>query len=94
MKFCPDANFSENKSVHQLLDCAHFAHFDIYPGMLIFILSVVLCQMRLQMSPVKNVGSIFELSGVAFREPRLRVGFLFKFCNRYIFTFGGWLYFS
>ena len=38
---------------------------------------------------MKNIDSgfflIFELSAPS---PRLRMGFMFKFCNRYIFTFG------
>ena len=31
------------------------------------LLSVIQCQMRLQISQLKNIGSIFELSGVTFR---------------------------
>ena len=45
------------------------------------------------MSGIKNIGTVFELSRVTFGLARLRVGFLFKFCNCYIFNFGGWPYF-
>ena len=59
---CPYANFSENKSAHPLLGCAHFAHFSICLEML----SAMQCQRRLQISRVKNIGSVCEFSGVVF----------------------------
>ena len=37
-KVCPYANFSEYKSVHQLLSCAHIIRFANYPGTLLFFL--------------------------------------------------------
>ena len=53
----------------------------------VFTLSVTQCQWRLQR--IRAAYSNFE--GWRFAH---RLGFLFKFCNRLIFTFGGWLYFS
>ena len=74
----------ENKSAHQLLACAHFAYFPICPGTLtIFALSLMQRQMRLQISRVKNIGGVFELSGWCFALPRRGLGFfLFKFSKR------------
>ena len=68
--------------VHQLLGCPHFAHFAICPGTLrVFFASGLLqCKMRLQISGVKktNNGSVFELSGVAFRLVPLYGGLLVR----------------
>ena len=54
-----------NRSTHQLLGCAHFAHFVLQRfGMLA--LCVMQCQRCLQISRVK-IGSAFDLSSVVFR---------------------------
>ena len=88
----------KNKNAHQLLGCSHFALFAISPGtfcvQFFFTMSAMQCQRRLQISRVKNIGNVFELSVVAFRLAHIRVGFLCKCCNRYILRHGGWLYFS
>ena len=44
----------------------------------LFALSVLHCQRRLQISRVKNIGNVFELSGEAFRLAPLYGGFLVK----------------
>ena len=90
-KVCPYVSISGNKSAHQLLSCSHFAYFSLchlyWNAQDFSPLSVMRCQRCLQISWVKNIGSGFESSGVAFRLAR----FFFKFCNCNIFTFGGWL---
>ena len=45
----------------------------------LFELSVMRCQGRLKISRVNNIGNVSELSGVAFRLPRLLTGFLLCF---------------
>ena len=58
--------YQKNKGVHQLLRWPHDAHLDICPSF--FALSLIMqCQRRLQISQVKNIDSVFYLSGVAFR---------------------------
>ena len=59
------SKYQINKSVYELLGCSHFA---ICRGSLgLFALCLVQCQRRLQISDVKNIGNVVELSGVAFR---------------------------
>ena len=64
----------KNKSAHELLGSLHFARCWVactLPFVLecfdYFALSVMQCQSHLRISCVKNIGSVLELSGVAFR---------------------------
>ena len=65
-KVCPYASCCENQSAHQLLGCAHFAHFAICPGTL-HIISIK-CNTVSSNFIMNNIGgSVFGLSDIAFR---------------------------
>ena len=63
------SQYPKNRSVHQLLGCPHFAGFAICRGSLrfVFVLRLMQCQRRLQISRVKNISSVFEISGAMLR---------------------------
>ena len=55
-----------NESAHELMVCAH-CYLSFLQRLNFLAISVTQCQRCLHISRVKNIGSDFELRGVAFR---------------------------
>ena len=62
---CQYANFCTNKSAHQLPVCT-LCHLSCN-AQVFFTLSVMQCQRSLQISQIKNTGTVFKLSRLEFR---------------------------